>query len=329
MAGVQGSDLTIAVCNAGGLGSLAAAMLRADKLYEELTAISAATDAAYNVNFFCHQPMPAAPQREQRWRELLLPYYEEFGVEQQDIAEGAARQPFSDSAIEVLAEFKPAIVSFHFGLPGKSLLTKLKSLGSKIISTATTVAEAKWLEANGADGVIALGLEAGGHRGMFLSEDITTQVGTFSLLPQVVDAISIPVVAAGGIADANGVNAAMSFGAAAVQVGTAYLLCPECSTSPVHRAALISDSAQHTALTNVFSGRPARSIVNRAVREIGPMSEFAPVFPTAGTALGPLKIHAEARGLGDFSSLWSGQNNSSCREIPAAELTRRLAGLVT
>jgi nitronate monooxygenase len=190
------------------------------------------------------------------------------------------------------------------------------------------VDEARWLEAHGVDAIIAQGFEAGGHRGIFLSDDLSTQVGTFALLPQVVRAVNVPVVAAGGIADAAGVAAAVALGAAGVQIGTAYLLCPEATTSPVHRAALKSASARHTALTNVFSGRPARGIVNRIIREVGPMSDAAPAFPLASAAILPLRAKAEEQGSGDFSPLWSGQNATGCREIPAADLTRALvAGL--
>jgi len=217
------------------------------------------------------------------------------------------------------------VVSFHFGLPSAELLAGVKSWGAKVLSSATTVEEARWLEARGVDAVIAQGVEAGGHRGMFLTEDLSTQAGTFALLPQVVRAVRLPVIAAGGIADAKGVAAALALGAAGVQVGTAYLLCPEATTSAVHRAALKSDAARHTALTNVFTGRPARGVVNRIMRELGPVSGAAPAFPLAGSAVAPLRAKAEGRGSGDFSPLWCGQNPSGCREIPAADLTRSLA----
>jgi nitronate monooxygenase len=204
----------------------------------------------------------------------------------------------------------------------------VKAWGAVVLSSATTVDEARWLEAHGCDVVIAQGLEAGGHRGMFLTDDVTTQVGTFALLPQVVDAVRVPVIAAGGIADAKGVAAAMALGAAGVQVGTAFLCCPEATTGALHRAALRSDAARHTALTNVFSGRPARGIVNRVVRELGPMSPVAPAFPLAGAAIAPLRAKAEAAGSGDFSPLWAGQDVRGCRDVPAAQLVRELAMLI-
>ena len=240
MAGVQGSALTIAVSNAGGLGSLPGAMLSVEDLRKELTAIRSATNRPYNVNFFCHQPAEANEEVEQAWRASLAPYYKEFGIGPNASSAGAGRAPFSSEIAEVLEEFKPPVVSFHFGLPSKELMARVRSWGPRILCSATTVEEALWLEANGVDAIIAQGLEAGGHRGMFLSDDLTTQMGAFALLPQLVQAVSVPVIAAGGIANAEGVSAAMTLGAAGVQIGTAYLLCPETNTSEVHRAALQS-----------------------------------------------------------------------------------------
>jgi nitronate monooxygenase len=226
---------------------------------------------------------------------------------------------------DVLADFKPAVVSFHFGLPSAELLARVKGWGSKVLSSATTVEEARWLAGHGVDAIIAQGLEAGGHRGNFLSADLDTQIGTFALLPQVVREVRLPVIAAGGIADAAGAAAAMALGAAGVQVGTAYLLCPEATTSAIHRAALKSGAERHTALTNLFTGRPARGIVNRLMRELGPLSDTAPAFPLATSAIAPLRAKAESRGRDDFSPLWSGQNRSGCKAVPAANLTRELA----
>jgi len=325
MAGVQGSALALAVSNAGGLGSLPCAMLGPDKLREELSALRAGTDRPFNVNFFCHAPATPSPERETAWRAALAPYYREYGVDASAVPAGPPRAPFSAETADVLEPFKPAVVSFHFGLPAADLLARVRGWGSKILCSATTVDEARWLEARGVDAIIAQGVEAGGHRGIFLSEDLTTQVGTFALLPQVIAAVRVPVIAAGGIADAKGVAAALALGAAGVQIGTAYLLCPEATTSALHRAALKSERARHTALTNVFTGRPARGIVNRIIAEVGPISADAPAFPLAAAALAPLRSAAESRGSGEFSPLWSGQNASGCREIPAAELTRSLA----
>ena len=325
MAGSQGSALAIAVSNAGGLGSLPCAMLNPETMRKEISAIEAATSKPYNVNFFVHQLPAPDPAREEAWRDVLAPYYAEFGIDPSTIQSGAGRTPFNDEAADVLERFKPAVVSFHFGLPSAPLMRRVKSWGSRILSSATTVDEARWLEARGVDAVIAQGLEAGGHRGIFLTHDLGTQVGTFALVQQIVRAVRVPVIAAGGIADAAGVRAAMELGAAGVQVGTAYLLCPEATTSAVHRAALLGESARHTALTNIFTGRPARGIVNRLMRELGTINVAAPSFPTAASALAPLRAKAEAQGSGDFSPLWAGQNAAGCREISAAELTRRLA----
>lgn len=327
MAGVQDSRLALAVCRAGGLGSIPAAMLGPDALRAELQIMASQSAGPWNVNFFCHTPPQPDVEREAQWREALAPYYHELGLDVADIKTGGGRRPFDADTLEILREFKPPVVSFHFGLPAPELMTELKSWDAVVLSSATTVAEARWLEAHGADAVIAQGLEAGGHRGMFLTDDVTSQVGTFALLPQVVAALTIPVIAAGGIADAAGISAAMALGAAGVQIGTAFLLCPEATTSAVHRAALASDATEHTVLTNLFSGRPARGIVNRVIRELGPFSPVAPEFPLAGAAIAPLRKAAEQLGSGDFSPLWSGQNARGCRAIPADNLTRQLAGI--
>lgn len=331
MAGVQGSALAAAVSNAGGLGSLPCATLSLDVMRREIMAIKSQTDKPFNVNFFCHKTPLPDEANEAAWRDLLAPYYEEYGILDwsgsfADKGKLQDRRPFHVDIVNVLEEFKPAVISFHFGLPSDSaaLFERLKDWGSKIISSATTVEEAIWLENRGVDAIIAQGLEAGGHRGMFLSDDITTQIGTFALIPQIVQHVKVPVIAAGGIADAKGVAAAMALGAAGVQVGTAFLLCSEADTNIMHRVALKSDSARHTALTNVFSGRPARGIVNRIMREIGPINESAPAFPMASAGIAPLREKAESQNCNDFSSLWAGQNVSGCKEVPAAALVHSL-----
>jgi nitronate monooxygenase len=325
MADVQGSALAIAVACAGGLGSVPAAMLDAATLRAELARLSEATPAAFNINFFCHRPPPSDAAREARWRERLAPYYRELGLSEDASTPAAARRPFDAEALAVLADFKPRVVSFHFGLPDEDLLAPLRAWGATIMASATTVDEARWLAARGADVIIAQGLEAGGHRGHFLADDLSLQMGTFALLPQVVRAVDVPVVAAGGVADAAGVRAALALGASGVQVGTAYLLCPEATTSPLHRAALHSAAAAHTALTNLYSGRPARGIVTRLMRELGPISDEVPAFPLASAALAPLRARAEAQGRAEFSPLRAGQNTSGCKPVPAAQLTRELA----
>ena len=328
MAGVQGSALAAAVSGAGGLGSLPCALLGVEAMRQELSAIEAQTRKPYNVNFFCHAPPEPDTARADAWRGALAPYFEECGIDPAIIAAVPLRSPFGDEGADVLEEFRPAVVSFHFGLPSPSLLARVRRTGAKILSSATTVAEARWLEARGVDGIIAQGLEAGGHRGSFLSEDLSEQLGTFALVPQVVDAVNVPVIAAGGIAGPRGVAAAMALGASGVQVGTAYLLCPEATTSAVHRAALENEAARVTALTNLFTGRPARAIVNRVMRELGPMNDDVPPFPLAAPAIAPLRAQAEGRGSGDFSPLWAGQNASGCRAVAAATLTQTMASMV-
>jgi nitronate monooxygenase len=322
MAGAQGHALAAAVCEAGGLGAIPAAMLSLDALDAELTALRRLTARAFNVNFFCHRPpSPDAPQMA-RWHAALAPYYREFGLDPAQIPDGPGRMPLSAEAVDLLEKHRPAVVSFHFGLPEPKLLARIQQLGALVWSSATTVDEARWLQQHGVDAVIAQGLEAGGHRGMFLSEDLTTQVGTLALLPQIVAAVQVPVIAAGGIADAAGIAAAKALGAAAVQIGTAYLCTPEASTSALHRAALQSPAARHTALTNLFSGRPARGIVNRVMRELGPLCPQAPAFPLATAGIAPLRAAAEARGDAGFSPLWAGQTAAACRAVSASALTR-------
>jgi nitronate monooxygenase len=325
MAGSQGAALAVEVCNAGGLGSLPCAILTPETLAAEFAVIVAGTRAPYNVNFFCHTAPEPDAQREARWRSALAPFYAEAGLDIGAVPTGAGRVAFSHAMADALEPFRPPVVSFHFGLPAPDLLARVKGWGSVVLASATTVAEGQWLEAHGADAVIAQGLEAGGHRGIFLTDDITTQVGTFALVPQLVTALKVPVIAAGGIADAAGVAAAMALGAAGVQVGTAYLCCPEATTSAVHRAALLSDASAHTALTRLFTGRPARSIVNRLMRELGPMNPAAPAFPLATEAIAPLRAYWEAQGSGDCSPLWAGQNTRGCRVAPAADITLALS----
>lgn len=325
MAGSQDSQLAIAVSNAGGLGSLPGAMLTPEALHAALLEIQAGTRRPYNVNFFCHQAPTPDAQREAAWRQALQPYYDEFGIDPADIPTSAGQASFSHEFADVLEDFKPPVVSFHFGLPAPDLLARVKKWGAKVLSSATTVEEGIWLEKNGADAVIAQGLEAGGYRGMFLTDDVTTQIGTFALVPQLAKVLTVPVIAAGGIADAAGVKAAMALGAAGVQIGTAYLLAEESTISAIHRAALKSEAARHTALTNLFSGRPARGIVNRFMRKMGPLSPLVPAFPMATAGMAPLRSQAESQESGDFSPLWSGQHVNASLGNSAAEITKSLA----
>jgi len=325
MAGPNTSALAIAVSQAGGLGSLPCAMLSPEQIRAELNLIRQQTSASCNVNFFAHTPPAPDAAREAGWRARLEPYYQELAIDTRAAANAPSRAPYDATAHALMLELRPKVVSFHFGLPDAHFVTGLKAAGCVILSSATTVEEARWLEARGVDAVIAQGAEAGGHRGMFLTADILSQAGTFALVPQVVDAVKVPVIAAGGIADARGIVAALALGAAGVQIGTAYLFTPECKTPPLHRAALKAARDDGTQLTNIFSGRPARGIVNRVMRELGPIAAEAPAFPLAGGALAPLKAAAELKGSSDFTSLWSGQAASLARELPAGELTRTLA----
>jgi nitronate monooxygenase len=326
MAGVMDAELVIAAAQGGALGSLPCAMLSAEKAREQINIIRQRVSAPVNMNFFCHEAVDADPKREAIWRQRLAPYYRELGLDPSAPINAANRAPFDAAFCEVVEELRPEIVSFHFGLPDQALLKRVKAAGCIVMSSATIVKEAIWLEENGADVIIAQGAEAGGHRGMFLTDNIAEQPGTFALVPQVVDAVKVPVIAAGGIADGRGIAAAFALGAAGVQVGSAYLRCPESRVSAPARLALAQAHDDSTVITNVMTGRPARGVANRVMREVGPISPDAPAFPHAATALAPLKAAAEKQGKVDFTNLWAGQAVRMGREMPAAELTRALAG---
>jgi nitronate monooxygenase len=308
MAGPGTAALAIAVAEAGGLGSLACALLSPDQARAEFAAIRRGTSKPVNMNFFCHAVPPVdAAAREAAWRQLLRPYFVELGLDPEMRVPASSIPSFSSVHCDLVAELKPEIVSFHFGLPSEDLLSRVKATGAKVLSSATTVKEAVWLQQRGCDAIIAQGVEAGGHRGMFLSDTVATQVGTIALVPQLVDAVNVPVIAAGGIADGRGIAAAFALGASGVQMGTAYLFCDQ------------------TAIINIFTGRAARAMVNRIAGELGPMSEYAPAFPAAVAALAPLRAKAEAAGSDDFTSLWSGQGARLGRELPGRQLTALLA----
>jgi nitronate monooxygenase len=325
MASAVDFALAIAVAEGGGLGAIPCAMLTAQQLYEQLGKYREATNAPVNVNFFCHTPPVPNNAREVRWRERLKPYYEELAIDPSAPVPTSNRAPFDDAFCTAVEELRPEIVSFHFGLPPPPLYKRVKQAGCLVLSSATTVAEARWLEEQGVDAVIAQGFEAGGHRGMFLTDNLAAQVGTFALVPQVVDAVKVPVIAAGSIADARGIVAAFALGASGVQLGTAYLHCPESKITPLHRAALRNARDDATAVTNLHTGRPARGLINRLMREVGPISDIAPEFPLAGGALAPLRAKAEAEGSTDFSPMWAGAAAALGRSMPAAELTRTVA----
>src|SRR5262245_54878834 len=325
MAGAMDWELAAVAAEAGVLGSLPCAMLDARQLREQTGKIRAHTAKPINLGFFCRTPPALNNEREARWRETLAPYYRDLAIDPAAPIPSSNRAAFDSAFCEVVEELKPEVVSFHFGLPEEALVTRVKDAGCVIISSATTAAEARWLEARGVDVVIAQGNEADGHRGIFLGDDIATQAGTFALVPQIVDAVKVPVIAAGAITDARGIAAAFALGAAGVQIGTAYLWCPEAKISAPHRAALKSARDDGTALTNLMTGRPARGIINRLMREVGPISDVAPEFPLAAGALAPLRAKAEAQGSGDFSPLWAGQAAALGRGMPAGQLTKALA----
>ena len=339
MAGVQGHELAVAASRAGALGSLPSATFSPEALKAELQALSAAlsvdggdagTPLPWAVNFFCHRPPGAkALQAEAAWCEAVAPWAREAGLSP-PVPAGAARAPFSEALADMIEPFRPPVISFHFGLPAPHLVDRIKRWGTKVLSSATTVEEALWLEAHGADAVIAQGWEAGGHRGHFLKadQDLSGQAGLFALLPRIVAAVRVPVIAAGAIVDAASARAALALGAAGVQAGTAFLCCPEARTSAVHRAALagrLTGVDADTAITAAFTGRPARALVNRWVRESAAVQAHIPPFPLAAGALAGLRSQAEAAGRGDFSALWAGQNTRACRPVPAAQVVQELA----
>jgi len=326
MAGAMDADLTIAAAQGGALGSVPCAMIPLDKAREQFNIVRQRISAPLNMNFFCQKPIEADPARMAGWKQRLAPYYRELGLDPTAPVAAAKREPFNAAMCELVEELRPEVVSFHYGLPDQALVRRVKAAGCIVMSSATIVREAIWLEENGADVIIAQGLEAGGHRGMFLTEDIAGQIGTFALVPQVVDAVKVPVIAAGGIADGRGIAAAFALGAAGVQIGTAYLRCPESRLIAPARVALAQARDDSTVITNVMTGRPARGVANRVMREVGPISPDAPAFPHSATALGPLKAAAEKLGKVDFTNLWAGQAVRLGRDMPAAELTRALAG---
>jgi nitronate monooxygenase len=325
MANFAGVEMAIAVAETGGLGSLPCATLNSEQIREDSQTFRSRSKKPLNFNFFCHEIAPENPDKDRAWLERIAPYFAELGVEPPSLPLPAGHPPFGEPECAAIEELKPEIVSFHFGLPADPLFARVKATGCKIVSSATSLREAEWLAARGVDAIIAQGAEAGGHRAMFLETDVATQIGTFALVRQIAEAVKVPVIAAGGIADGRAITAAFVLGASAVQIGTAYLLCPEAKTSQLHRQAL-QDPARATAITNVLTGRPARGVVNRFMREQGPMSDAAPAFQRARPAIAPLRTKAEADGSIDFSPIWSGQAAHLPPPMGAGELTRKLAG---
>jgi nitronate monooxygenase len=311
------------VSNAGGLCSLGSARLAPEQLRAGLRELRAATNRPCNANFFVHAPPVEHAARRARMAARLRPYYEELGVA---LPEGplAVPPPFTEAALEVVLEERPAVVSFHYGVPEPAHMAALRHAGIQVLSSATTLEEARWLEAQGVAAVIAQGYEAGGHRGTFRSPFDAARIGTMALVPQIVDAVACPVIAAGGIMDGRGIAAALMLGAAGVQLGTAFLGCPEAAVSPLHRAALKGSGAAGTRVTKGFTGRPARVLANRYALEMADADEDALDFPLQRALSAPLAQAAAARGSADFMALYAGQGTPLARELPAAELLATL-----
>ncbi len=324
MAGSNDATMALAVSRAGALGSIPCAMLSVDAARTEVQRFRQGSDRPLNLNFFCHSLPEEDGARLTAWTRALAPYYAEHGLEPPEVSGAGLREPFDESYCALVEELAPEVVSFHFGLPDAALLDRVKARGCRVLASATTAREARWLEERGADAIIAQGCEAGGHRGIFLDEAVERQPGTFALVPQVADAVSLPVIAAGGIADERGILAAFALGADGVQIGTAFLRTPESKASALHKARLAEAADDSSVLTTLFTGRPARSLVNRLIRDLGPRSPLAPAFPLAGGALAPLRKEAEGRGQDDFSPLWAGQAVALAREEGTEEVIRRL-----
>ena len=323
MASAATPKLAAAVTNAGGLGSLGCAMSSADEVRDQCRTMRNATNGTYNVNFFVHKEPKADARAVATMRAMLKPYYDEMGLGEVP-ADPRPIPTFDAPRLEVLLDEKPPLVSFHFGLPDKKALKALKDQGTLIIACATTVAEAKILEAAGVDAIVAQGFEAGGHRGTFAPPYEAGDIGTFALVPQVVDAVAVPVIAAGGIADGRGIAAAMMLGASAVQMGTAFLTCPESAVAPVWRKALTEARADGTRLTAAFSGRPARGLENRYMREMAGKQAMFPAFPIPNVLTGPLRKASADQSSPDFLSMWSGQSAALSKSLPAKELVEAL-----
>ena len=326
MAGIATPALAAMVSNAGGLGSIGVGATNARGARKMIEALRSATDRPFNVNVFTHGAAKTDPAREKAWLEFLKPYFVAFGVE----PPGALCSPytsFSDDAdmLELLLETKPAVVSFHFGLPSAAIITSLKDAGISLIATATSLEEARKIEAVGLDGIVAQGIEAGGHRGVFDPDAPDDGLGTLALTRLLVRETRLPVIAAGGIMDGAGIAAVLALGAVAAQLGTAFVSCPESAADEGYRQALIGPGAYHTRLTSLISGRPARALGNRftALQEIV-FDRLPPSYPIAYDAGKALHAAAKARGEQGFGAHWAGQGAPLSRSLPAAELVETL-----
>jgi nitronate monooxygenase len=320
--GATTPELVAAVSNAGGLGSLAGGLLSPDKLRHEIGKIRTLTARPFNVNLFVLKPIQATPEELQAALKRLHPIRTELGLPPATLPSQFS-QDFA-AQLEVLIEEKPPVVSFHFDIVSAQTLRRLHQAGCQVIGAATNVAEATAWERAGADYVCAQGAEAGGHRGTFIGPIEHSMTGTLALVPQVADAVKIPVIAAGGIMDGRGIAAALLLGAAAVQMGTAFLTCPESGIHPLYRQALLQAQADTTVVTRAFSGRPARGLRNAFIERMHPYEALVPPYPIQNALTGEIRQAAAKADRLEFMSLWAGQAASLCRSLPAAELVQTL-----
>ena len=316
MSGFSSPALVAAVSNAGALGSLGCATLATQTARDHVEQIRRASNRPFNLNFFVHPAPHIDVNVAHRMRARLSRYYDEFDVG--SVPEPSVPFPhFDDKRLQLILDVRPRVVSFHFGLPPADTLKRIKQTGAVVLSSATTVAEARKLQAEGADGIIAQGFEAGGHRGTFTEGDGAGLIGTMALVPQVADAVRVPVIAAGGIADGRGIAAAFALGASGVQIGTAFLGCPEAAVPAIHRDALHRAADEDTRLTRAFTGRPARALRNRLIDEMGDSEVLE--FPAQISLMRPLFQADSDTARAAFLPLWAGQAAPLVRDLSAAE----------
>lgn len=321
MTGADSPELAAAVSAAGGLGTLGCGMRSPAAMVEAAAAVRQRTDHPFGMNLFVQATPSPDPATVQAAMARLAPLYAELGLQPQQPAQWC--EDF-EAQFDTLVALRPAVASFTFGILTAEQVHRLHAAGSLVMGTATTVAEAKAWQAVGADAVCASGAESGGHRGTFLGDFQSSQVSTMALVPLCVDALDIPVVAAGGIMDGRGVAAAQALGAQAAQMGTAFLVCPESAIAPAYRQALAQAQETDTRLTRVFSGRPARGIVNPMMGALAADEDTVPPYPVQNALTGPLRRAAAAQGRASHLSLWAGQGVPAARVLPAAELVRTL-----
>lgn len=326
MAGTATPELAAAVSNAGGLGSLGLGSTGVDAARAAIRQTKTLTAAPFNVNFFCHRTASSDPGREKVWLSYLAPLFREFdATPPQSLHDPDPSFNDNPAMLAMLVEERPAVISFHFGLPDTQAITQLKQAGSILMATATTLDEARAIEAAGLDFIVAQGVEAGGHRGMFDPHDGDAGLTTLSLVPLLAQSTSLPVIAAGGIMNGTGVRAVMRLGACAAQMGTAFILCPESAAPQAHRDALASDRALHTRISAAISGRPARGIVNRMHTDVDTRGRpILPDYPICYVATRALQRAASEHGCHDFASHWAGQGAPFARAMPAADLVKTL-----